>query len=111
MSTAGARVGRRWFVLFTVAWLVLWTVQLTPLQLLIPLQLNTPDDAEGWIAGVVSSGLVLAVGGVTAVIAGPVAGAIAPADATGVAGRGRWAGSAWHRSRSSPWPSRRGPGG
>lgn len=81
MSTAGARVGRRWFVLFTVAWLVLWTVQLTPLQLLIPLQLNTPDDAEGWIAGVVSSGLVLAVGGVTAVIAGPVAGGLS--DRTG----------------------------
>jgi hypothetical protein len=50
-------------VLFTLAWLAIWTAQLTPLQLLIPLQLNTPDDADGWISGVVSSGLVLAVGG------------------------------------------------
>ena len=50
------RAGARWFALFTLAWLALWTVQLTPLQLLIPLQLDTPDDADGWIHGVVSSG-------------------------------------------------------
>lgn len=46
-----AKVGAGWFTLFTLAWLALWTVQLTPLQLLIPLQLNTPDDADGWISG------------------------------------------------------------
>jgi MFS family permease len=74
VNTAAGRVGAKWFVLFTLAWLALWTVQLTPLQLLIPLQLNTPDDADGWISGVVSSGLVLALGGVAGVIAGPLAG-------------------------------------
>lgn len=84
------RVGRQWFALFTLAWLALWTVQLTPLQLLIPLQLNTPDDAAGWIAGVVSSGLVLAVGGIAAVVAGPVAG--------GLSDRTRGA-----RGRRRPW--------
>lgn len=84
------RVGRQWFALFTVAWLALWTVQLTPLQLLIPLQLNTPDDAAGWISGVVSSGLVLAVGGIAAVVAGPVAG--------GLSDRTRGA-----RGRRRPW--------
>ena len=36
------KVGARWFTLFTLAWLAIWTVQLTPLQLLIPLQLDTP---------------------------------------------------------------------
>ncbi|WP_314430812.1 MFS transporter [Microbacterium lacticum] len=77
-STAAAsfRAGARWFTLFTLAWLALWTVQLTPLQLLIPLQLDTPDDAGGWISGVVSSGLVLAVGGLAEVIAGPLAGGL-----------------------------------
>ncbi|WP_426325893.1 MFS transporter [Microbacterium sp. E-13] len=86
----GAKVGAGWFTLFTLAWLAIWTVQLTPLQLLIPLQLNTPDDADGWIAGVVSSGLVLAVGGVAGVIAAPVAGGLS--DRT----RGR-------RGRRRPW--------
>lgn len=78
-------------MLFTLAWLAIWTVQLTPLQLLIPLQLNTPDDANGWITGVVSSGLVLAAGGIAGVIAGPLAGGLS--DRTrGAFGRRRpWA--------------------
>jgi MFS family permease len=88
--TQRGRVGATWFTLFTLAWLALWTVQLTPLQLLIPLQLNTPDDADGWISGVVWSGLVLAVGGIAAVVAGPVAG--------GLSDRTRGA-----RGRRRPW--------
>lgn len=92
-SPAGAgraRAGVRWFTLFTLVWLALWTAQLTPLQLLIPLQLNTPDDADGWIGGVVSSGLVLATGGLAGVAAGPLAGAMS--DRSG----GRW-------GRRRPW--------
>jgi len=90
MNAPRRRVGATWFLLFTLAWLALWTVQLTPLQLLIPLQLNTPDDADGWISGVVWSGLVLAVGGVAGVLAGPVAG--------GLSDRTRGA-----RGRRRPW--------
>lgn len=70
------RVGARWFTLFTVAWLVIWTVQLTPLQLLLPLQLDTSDSEAGWVSGVVSSGIVLGIGGLAGVIAGPLAGAL-----------------------------------
>jgi len=90
MSGPGRSVGPRWFLLFTLAWLALWTVQLTPLQLLIPLQLDSPDDADGWITGVVWSGLILAVGGVAGVVAGPLAGGLS--DRT--AGR---------RGRRRPW--------
>ena len=70
------KVGALWFTLFTVAWVLIWTVQLTPLQLLLPLQLDTSDSEAGWVAGVVSSGLVLGVGGLAGVIAGPIAGAL-----------------------------------
>lgn len=83
-------VTRGWMVLFAVAWLAIWTVQLTPVQLLLPTQLDTPDDASGWISGVVSTGVVLGVGGLAGVIAGPLAGAMS--DRT----RSRW-------GRRRPW--------
>ncbi len=85
------RVGPRWFLLFTLAWLALWTVQLTPLQLLIPLQLDAPDDAAGWISGVVWSGLVLAVGGVAGVVAAPIAGGLSDRTRGGFGRRRPWA--------------------
>jgi len=91
VNTTAGRVGAKWFVLFTLAWLAIWTVQLTPLQLLIPLQLNTPDDADGWISGVVSSGLVLAVGGVAGVIAGPLAGGLSDRTRGALGRRRPWA--------------------
>ena len=64
--------------LFTLAWLAIWTVQLTPLQLLLPLQLDDQVSSGGdrWVHGVVVSGLILGVGGLVGVIAGPVAGAL-----------------------------------
>ncbi|RLK49517.1 MFS transporter [Microbacterium telephonicum] len=85
------RVGLRWFLLFTLAWLALWTVQLTPLQLLIPLQLDTPDDADGWVSGVVWSGLILAVGGLAGVVAAPVAGGLSDRTRGGFGRRRPWA--------------------
>ncbi|MDQ2699005.1 MAG: MFS transporter, partial [Actinomycetota bacterium] len=84
------KVGAGWFTLFTLAWLAIWTAQLTPVQLLLPLQLDTPDDASGWIAGVVYSGLVLGIGGIVAIVALPIAGSLS--DRT----RGRW-------GRRRPW--------
>lgn len=89
-SAGTGRVGAGWFTLFTLAWLAIWTVQLTPLQLLLPLQLNTPDNADGWIGGVVSSGIILAAGGLVAIVVGPISGALS--DRT----RSRW-------GRRRPW--------
>ncbi|MFT4085717.1 MAG: MFS transporter [Gordonia sp. (in: high G+C Gram-positive bacteria)] len=72
------RAGRGWLTLFTLAWLVIWMVQLTPLQLLLPLQLDSSvsQDGDRWVSGVVISGIILGVGGLAGVIAGPVAGAL-----------------------------------
>jgi len=84
------RVGGGWLTLFAVAWLAVWTVQLTPVQLLLPLQLDTPGGENDWITGVVWSGLILSVGGIAGVIAGPVAGTLS--DRT----RSQW-------GRRRPW--------
>jgi MFS family permease len=86
--------GLRWMSLFTLAWLAIWTVQLTPVQLLLPLQLDTPED--DWIRGVVSSGLVLGVGGLAGIVAGPVAGALSDRTRAGRHRRRPWAlGGVW----------------
>nr|WP_268771213.1 MFS transporter [Microbacterium sp. Leaf320] len=83
------KVGARWMTVFTLAWLAIWTVQLTPVQLLLPLQLNTSDD--DWISGVVSSGFVLGIGGLAGIIAGPVAGALSDRAGVGRRRRRPWA--------------------
>lgn len=86
---ATRRAGLRWMSLFTLAWLAIWTVQLTPVQLLLPLQLDTPED--DWIRGVVSSGIVLGVGGLAGVVAGPLAGALSDRARAGAHRRRPWA--------------------
>lgn len=92
--SATVKVGSRWMGLFTLAWLAIWTVQLTPVQLLLPLQLDTQED--DWIRGVVSSGLVLGVGGLAGIIAGPVAGALSDRAGVGKRRRRPWAlGGVW----------------
>jgi MFS family permease len=93
MSTA-TRVGARWMTIFTAAWLAIWTVQLTPVQLLLPLQLDTADS--DWIQGVVSSGLVLGIGGLAGIVAGPLAGALSDRARPGRSRRRPWAlGGVW----------------
>lgn len=87
--TGTARMGAGWMTLFTLAWLAIWTVQLTPVQLLLPLQLDTPQD--DWIRGVVSSGLVLGVGGLAGIVAGPLVGAISDRSRSTRGRRRPWA--------------------
>lgn len=87
--SAARGIGARWMTVFTLAWLAIWTVQLTPVQLLLPLQLNTSD--EDWIPGVISSGFVLGIGGLAGIVAGPVAGAISDRTRRGRHRRRPWA--------------------
>ncbi|REJ04494.1 MFS transporter [Microbacterium bovistercoris] len=89
-TTATSRVEAGWLSLFTLAWLAIWTVQLTPLQLLLPLQLDASNADGDWVTGVVWSGIVLSVGGFAGIIAAPAAGRLS--DRT----RSRW-------GRRRPW--------
>ncbi|MGY1551795.1 MFS transporter [Microbacterium sp. A588] len=85
------RVGATWLSLFAVAWLAVWTVQLTPVQLLLPLQLDTPGAESDWITGVIWSGLILSVGGMAGVFAGPLAGMLSDRTASRWGRRRPWA--------------------
>ncbi|RMI30201.1 MFS transporter [Nocardia stercoris] len=87
-------VSRRWISGFALAWLGIWLAQLTPFQLLVPLQVNhllgigdTADEST-WQRSVVDFGLVSGVSAICALIAFPVAGALSDRT-TGRFGRRR----------------------
>jgi len=91
-APASAKVGKLWFLLFTLAWLAIWTVQLTPVQLLLPTQLNTVTSTTGtWVDGVVYSGIVLGVGGLAGVILGPLSGMLSDRTTSRWGRRRPWA--------------------
>ena len=90
-SPRRGRVGGLWMTLFGLAWLAVWTVQLTPVQLLLPLQLDTPGGPSDWITGVVWSGLILSIGGFAGVIAGPLAGMLSDRTVSRWGRRRPWA--------------------
>lgn len=85
------RVSAGWLTTFTLVWLAIWMTQLTPIQLLLPLQLDTGAEGGEWISGVVFSGLVLSVGGLVALIAGPLAGALSDRTVSRLGRRRPWA--------------------
>lgn len=71
------RVPVRWIAAFATAWLGIWMAQLTPVQLLLPLQVDairgTGDD---WVASVVAFGVISGIAGACALVAYPLAGAL-----------------------------------
>lgn len=69
-------VGGGWVALFSVAWLGVWMAQLTPVQLLLPTQVDALMGAESWLDSVLSFGVVSGISSVCAVIAYPLTGAL-----------------------------------
>jgi MFS family permease len=70
------RISGRWIALFATAWLGIWMAQLTPIQLLLPKQIEEQLDAASWIDNVVAFGVISAIAGVCALVAFPVSGAL-----------------------------------
>ncbi|MET1052269.1 MAG: MFS transporter [Mycetocola sp.] len=70
------RVSSRWIALFAAAWLGIWMAQLTPIQLLLPLQVDAAVSPDNWIDSVVAFGVISGAAGVCALIAFPLTGAL-----------------------------------
>ncbi len=74
------RVGGAWIALFGTAWLGIWMAQLTPVQLLLPVQIEerlSLSTANGhWTDSVVAFGVISAIAGVFALLAFPLTGAL-----------------------------------
>ncbi len=70
------RVPGRWIAAFATAWLGIWMAQLTPIQLLLPAQIDRRLHPENWIDSVVAFGVISGIAGVCAVVAYPLTGAL-----------------------------------
>ncbi|MET4003190.1 MFS family permease [Arthrobacter sp. UYCu511] len=70
------RVGGKWIFLFALSWFGVWIAQLTPVQLLLPLQVEKYLNTTDWVANVLGFGLISGVAGAFALIAYPLTGAL-----------------------------------
>ena len=80
------KVPARWIALFATAWFGIWMAQLTPVQLLLPQQIDTlraaaqsatvPLSSTDWIASVVAFGIISGIAGACALITYPLTGAL-----------------------------------
>ncbi|WP_353815740.1 MFS transporter [Agromyces sp. SYSU T00266] len=65
-----------WMTAFAAAWLGIWMAQLTPVQLLLPAQIDAELHPDDWIESVVAFGAVSGIAAVFVVIAYPLTGAL-----------------------------------
>lgn len=70
------RVPARWIAAFATAWLGIWMAQLTPVQLLLPLQVDALRASTDWVDSVVAFGVISGIAGACALVAYPLAGAL-----------------------------------
>ena len=70
------KVPARWIAFFATAWLGIWMAQLTPIQLLLPLQIQEQLKTDYWVDNVVAFGIISAIAGFCAIIAYPLTGAL-----------------------------------
>lgn len=68
------RVSGGWIALFAAAWLGIWMAQLTPVQLLLPLQIESHVESTYWVDAVVAFGIISGIAGVAAFITFPLTG-------------------------------------
>ena len=69
-------VSGRWIGWFAAAWLGIWMAQLTPIQLLLPEQIEAYRPASDWVGTVVAYGIISGISGVFALVAYPLTGAL-----------------------------------
>ncbi|HEX3679143.1 MAG TPA: MFS transporter [Galbitalea sp.] len=70
------RVGGGWIALFATAWLGIWMAQLTPIQLLLPQQVEDVVHGRLWTDNVLAFGIISGIAGACALITFPLTGAL-----------------------------------
>jgi MFS family permease len=70
------RVSGGWIAAFAAAWLGIWMAQLTPVQLLLPAQIDRQLHPQHWVDSVVAFGVISGIAGVCAIVVYPLTGAL-----------------------------------
>ena len=70
------RVGAGWIAAFATVWLGVWMAQLTPVQLLLPAQIDAELHPDDWIDSVVAFGTISGIAAIATIIAYPLTGAL-----------------------------------
>jgi MFS family permease len=70
------RVSGGWIALFATAWLGIWMAQLTPIQLLLPQQVEDVVHGHSWTDNVLAFGVISGIAGACALITFPLTGAL-----------------------------------
>jgi MFS family permease len=75
-DVATTPVTARWIALFAAAWLGVWMAQLTPIQLLLPAQIQARLNTDYWVDNVAWFGVISGIAGVFVIVAYPLTGAL-----------------------------------
>ena len=70
------RVPAGWIAAFATVWFAIWMAQLTPVQLLLPAQIDAQLHPEDWVDSVVAFGTISGIAAVATIIAYPLTGAL-----------------------------------
>ena len=69
-------VSAGWIALFATAWFGIWMAQLTPVQLLLPQQVEAQISSDYWVDKVIAFGIISGIAGACALVAYPLTGAL-----------------------------------
>lgn len=70
------RVSGGWIASFATIWFGIWMAQLTPVQLLLPAQIDAVLHPENWVDSVVAFGTISGIAAIATIIAYPLTGAL-----------------------------------
>ncbi|WP_136707829.1 MFS transporter [Agromyces sp. H66] len=70
------RVGAGWVAAFASAWFGIWMAQLTPVQLLLPAQIDARLQPDDWVDSVVAFGAISGIASLFVIVAYPLTGAL-----------------------------------
>lgn len=83
-------VGGGWIAGFSTAWLGVWMAQLTPVQLLLPVQVDALVATDTWQDSVLAFGVISGIAAVCAAIAYPLTGALSDRTTSRLGRRRPW---------------------